>query len=116
MVIMDQFIIRCTEEQTKKARLLGAPLNLGYHSDDFAYAVKIASKHYAEIPTAETMIGWLEEQDDIKSIVVDKTDCWQYVIWGSDGSPIWCDTNFKSRREATLAAIDKVLEHLDNNE
>ena len=58
---MNRYTIYCTEEQTKKALELGAPLNCCYHNDDFQNTIKIGSLHYVEIPTAEQMLGWLED-------------------------------------------------------
>lgn len=118
MKTLSDYTIYCTKAQARKARELGASIEVktieeapkDWQGKAFFTGMATCAKY----PTAEQMIGWLEEQESIKSIVVDKTDCWQYVIWGSNGNVIWCDTNFKSRLEATLAVIDTALEYLSN--
>lgn len=68
------------------------------------------------IPTAEQMIGWLEEQENIKEIFVSlEYITWYYAIILSNESVIECNDSYDSRKEATLAAIDSALEYLSNN-
>ena len=64
MECISDYSIYCTEEQTKKVLELGAPINLRwlYEGIQFRKEVNIEYGHYAEIPTAEEMVGWLEEQ------------------------------------------------------
>ena len=64
MESISDYSIYCTEEQTKKALELGAPINFRwlYHGIPFHKEVNIEYGHYAEIPTTEEMVGWLEEQ------------------------------------------------------
>ena len=118
MKTINNYSIYCTSEQTKKALELGAPIEIKTieeaPKDWQGKACFTGMATCAKFPTAEQMLGWLEEQESIKSIVIDKTNKWQYVIWGSDGYSIWCDTGFNSRLKATLAAIDATLEHLNN--
>lgn len=110
---MNRYTLYCTEEQTKKAHALGAPLNLGYHNYDFENSIKIRNLCYAEIPTAEQMIGWLED----KGFRFDEDCGIMYCIMVHinneyiDGA-ICTD----SHKEATLAAIDAALEYLTNND
>lgn len=70
---MNDYTIYCTEDQTKKALELGAPIELWseYHKKqehDFKLDTPIPCKQFtngycvASCPTAEQMIGWLEEQ------------------------------------------------------
>lgn len=49
---MEQYTIYCSDEQTKKALELGAPLE--YHCPNERESVY-------HRPTAEQMLGWLEE-------------------------------------------------------
>ena len=101
---MNQYTIYCTPEQTKKALKLGAPIE---------YQLKGAFK----IPTAEQMIGWLEEQgisargncfswDEDRHkpswqvhIYNKEIDFWEERMWGFSNS----------RKEAIRAAIDAAL-------
>ena len=103
---MDKFTIYCTEEQTKKALELGAPIKyvlIGPIGKD--------TKKYLE-PTAEQMIGWMEEQKSFSNICVRKT------MGGNHSSACYCNGEtllnkvFSSRKEATIAAIDAALEYL----
>ena len=66
---MDRYTINCTSEQTKKALALGAPID---HSgvpfedlESLGYSEYYKTIIYGIIPTAEQMIGWLEEQGEI---------------------------------------------------
>lgn len=119
MKTLSDYSIYCTESQAKKALELGAPI-LSFHNAlvrkdvPHYYVGKVCSQSWDVfvLPTAEQMFLWLEEQGDIKSIAVDESDEWQFVIWGADGFPIWCNTGYKSRKEATLASIDAALEHI----
>lgn len=124
---MDDYTIYCTKKQIKQAFALGAPLEF---FDMFKYEEnslpKFVRKNIFDIeefcycPTAEQMIGWLEEQ--LKgAIAIDK--CFYYGhrewIWNiSDDYENIIDTNIvvhPSRKKATLAAIDAALEYLTNN-
>ena len=110
---MDKYIILCTEEQIRKAYELGAHINFDYYADDFQNAIKVSNKLYAEVPTAEEMIGWLEEQgyyiEIRKSFIAD----FQSLVH-NDHITIFYGECFLSRKEATLVAIDAVLDYLEN--
>lgn len=105
---MDRYITYCTPEQVKKALELGAPIKI----ECFSTATE---DHWHEvIPTAEQMIGWLEEQGVFISIVpdTDENTCANYVETKEFSlSNVVCS----SRKEATLAAIDAALEYLTKN-
>lgn len=103
---MKRYNIYCTFEQTKKALELGAPIKY----------VSIGNiKKYHE-PTAEQMIGWLEDQKlKINIAHVDMVeDCLSFHIYeGKDRDlAVKKGYNYSSRKEATLAAIDAALEYL----
>lgn len=111
---MNQYIIHCTEAQTKRALELGAPIIKRYNRfDDFTECI-------LDNPTAEQMIGWLNiekkifvmvrpyvsmyHEDEYDSILMNL--CNGYMLNVKQG----CDNS----KEATLAAIDAALEHLEN--
>lgn len=115
---MRRYTIYCTEEQTRKALKLGAPIfsvknaftskdiphfNIGNEKDWVLYI----------IPTAEQMIGWLEEQGLLVSILYgyEVSDKWAYDIDGEEYFD-YKSGEYNSRKEATLAAIDAALEYL----
>lgn len=110
---MNQYTIYCTPSQTKKALELGAPIEMSPYFPEVIQAFVLGENMY-HFPTAEQMINWIEGQDEIKSVVINVTDEWQFEIWGSDGTIIWYKTGFDSRKEATIAAIDAALEYLEN--
>ena len=92
---MKQYTIYCTPEQARKALGLGAPIE---------YKLKGTCK----TPTAEQMIGWLEEQGlhfDFEFITI--TCC----MVQHNGTYL-CNPFTGTRKEATLAAIDAALEYL----
>lgn len=121
--IMEQFEIRCTPQQTQKALQLGAPIikvdtfdkRLIYGSN-MCYPLTEADYPYAiypyAIPTAEEMIGWLEEQNNIIITIEIGTDCWHSRV--SNPEIYIKRINKPTRKKATLAAIDAALDYLSN--
>lgn len=137
---MKDYAIYCTEEQAKKAIKLGAPIDVEKEdnfiaSQEFGYTSESTTfKDFVEctdmtiidnneprvaciIPTAEQLIGWLEEQ--LKGVIsLDKgfsagSRKWIWVI--SDDYENIIDTHivfYLTRQEATLAAIDAALDYL----
>lgn len=124
---MNEYTIYCTEEQTKKALELGAPIQ-------FASINDIRLRRYIEvesnnkvyvIPTSEQMIGWLEDNKLIIQI-----ECSEYcdyfyrikrITYYQESGDYELNNvdyvyDFSSRKEATLAAIDAGLDYLSNNE
>lgn len=110
---MNKYTIYCTEEQTRKALELGAPINTrwsydGYYPVPFIKVIKIEYAHYAEVPTAEEMIGWLEEQGF-------------YFRIETTGSSVEIDAKCiveihnSTRKDAILTAINAAQEYLSNN-
>lgn len=106
---MNKYTIHCTEEQTKKAFELGAPIVILPNYEEykgFPFVRHTNGNEYpCAIPTAEQMLGWLEERglyiqiDNMASTV------------GVDFKTIY-DRIKTSRKEATLAAIDVALDYL----
>lgn len=107
MKTISDYTIYCTEKQTKKALELGAPIE--YANNDYNESLSPIEKGlYAIIPTAEQMIGWLEEQ----GLLFQTTKIGTLVL-KEDNRVLKVCTG--SRKEATLAAIDKALEYLVDN-
>lgn len=114
---MKRYTIYCTQEQTKKALELGAPLETRTNKNPFVNVGFLNSRGQFvsdsyDIPTAEQMLGWLGTQ----GLSID-------VEWSWDGqSTMWVWDNTKkehvytscdnSHKETTLAAIDAALEQL----
>lgn len=116
MESISDYSIYCTEEQTKKALELGAPINLRwlYHGIPFRKEVNIEYGHYAEIPTAEEMVGWLEEQGVHEVHLTHVKDGWMVCIF-LQNDIIPDEFTYKSRKEAIIAAIDVALDYLTKN-
>lgn len=116
---MDKYTIYCTPEQTRKALELGAPIDYCLNQFDIDKSVCIGcikntyTKQYAILPTAEQMIGWLEEQGikDIEIGYYNVCKYWHYNVLNNN----IMSKEIASRKEATLAAIDAALEYLTNN-
>lgn len=112
---MEQFRILCTPKQTKKALELGAPIIKVDTTDKrmiyygrLCYPRTEADYPYA-IPTAEEMIGWIEEQGiSIEICLRQESKEYEYYIFGVKP----CEAFFSSRKEATIAAINAALEYL----
>lgn len=108
---MNRYTIYCTESQTKKALGLGAPI------EEFCGIFPTASINgiIYDIPTAEQMIGWLEEQAVIDDIEIYTYNAeWKFEVFLTNGDYTKCNS-FHSRKEATIAAIDATLKYLSNN-
>lgn len=114
---MNRYQIFCTPEQTKKALELGAPIKAATFTrpGDGKKVVEIGEYNLYSIPTAEQMIGWIEEQGSITDIGIYLVFQWGYYIYNGK----YCIKNnngkYLTRKEATLAAIDAALEYLSNN-
>lgn len=102
METFSDYTILCTQEQTIKAIELGAPIEGIF------------------IPTAEQMIGWLEEKGLIFNIVkvtglFNKASWYGFKIISRRGYTEYNVVQHHSRPEATLAAIDAALDYLIEN-
>lgn len=112
---MNRYTIYCTNDQAMTAFELGAPLYL-QTVDDSADSIEVFENgiyNYYEIPTAEQMIGFLEDKFSLHFLtgmdVEDKFFINVYYNGGHIGVK-GCDT----RKKATLAAIDAALEYLSH--
>lgn len=65
------------------------------------------------LPTAEEMIGWLEDGVFREVNVQEFANYWEYSLYTSSDDVVDSRIrHFHSRKEATLAAIDAALEYL----
>lgn len=124
---MEKYSIYCTDEETRKAIELGAPIYVfdKWNSEaierthfKIEHRAKLDNGLYAENPTAEQLIGWLEEQ---KIFVHIKTcfdiSCSSYFSTKGYNRYGYVSKieSFRSREEATLTVIDKALDYLIKN-
>lgn len=117
---MDRYTIFCTEEQTKKALNLGAPLEIG--NGKGTIMCRLQNYHTYKrciIPTAEQMIGWLEEQGMQFNILSNIFNEWEVIVYTENTDNVISeitDSDWKkTKKEATIVAIDASLEYLSNN-
>lgn len=107
---MEKYTIYCTEEQTRKALELGSPIEYA-QIKHVPNTLEVNGILY-RFPTAEQMIGWLEEQF-IRVYVQPYTDECNVRFKGKVHTIGVCTViDSRSRKEATLAAIDKAFEYL----
>lgn len=116
---MDRYTIYCTEEQTRTALALGAPIIKNPYAPIIRYEtcgwIIDDNKEFVYlIPTADQMTGWLEEQE--QSIEVSrlyrKNPNWAAFV--NDTQII--GKYYPTRKEAILAAIDAALDYLIKTE
>lgn len=116
---MYDYTVYCTPEQTKKALELGAPID----KDMYAPIIRYEQPWYCidkeksfayHIPTAEQMIGWLEEKDEIQEfdIAIWEDPLWSSIVHLKNKPAIILKKTYRTRKEATIAAIDAALEYL----
>lgn len=138
---MNSCTIYCTEELTKKALELGAPIELyseEYNNsnrknnglyvvndiisgsdEEFVLICIIDEKPNRKayfVPTAEQMISWLEDGllEEVH-VEQDIDGMWSYIIYGNGNELIGISNLYPCMPEATLAAIDAALEYLSSN-
>lgn len=110
---MDKFTIYCTAEQTRKAFELGAPIQYASINDVRLERYIYVGEEYYVFPTAEQMIGWLEDQD-IYFEIDHYTYTKRYHCTITDFTGYTSKTFTGTRKEATLAAIYAALEYLES--
>lgn len=117
MKTISDYTIHCTVSQTRKALELGAPIEPQTPSTLIDTLCAFCGDGMYIIPTAEQLIGWLEEQEDISEfdIAIWEKPMWAFRVHLIDKPSINGMHLFTSRKEATLAAIDAALEYLTNN-
>lgn len=116
---MNKYTIYCTEEQTRKALELGAPIvitpMLNILRNEMGKAGYILDSSMYWFPTTEQMIGWLEE----KGLQIDADWSWAgqitTYVWDKAEHKHVYTSNANSRQEATLAVIDAALDYLIEN-
>lgn len=116
---MNNYTIYCTEGQVKKAFELGAPIEIlpNYIEYRMLPFVKCTdgNERPCVLPTAEQMLGWLEEQKIFIFIApcFDINCSWHISSKGYNKYGYTSDINIcKTRKEATIAAIDAALDYL----
>lgn len=125
---MERYTIYCTEAQTKEALELGAPIP--WHKNaytrkgipSFREALDNGEWLLYICPTAEQMIGWLED----KGIHIEIEYCllfehYDFCILDEDKQRTMFNDDFglpsySSHSEATIAAIDAALDYLMKKE
>lgn len=118
MGIITQYTIYCTKDQTKKALELGAGISWCEKerktNDPTMYEKGKGYKYF--IPTAEQMIGWLETQGKFKVIAINnsKNLDWSFHIT-TKNKEVFASIGYKSRKKATLTAIDEALKYLEQS-
>lgn len=120
---MSDYSLYCTETQTKKALELGAPIEYASINEiRLERYVSVNNEEYT-LPTAEQMIGWLEDMEIIiifmPTIKDNESDyTWVAHVCHFQDEIVWFDSenlSNLSRKKVTLAAIDAALDYLVNN-
>lgn len=121
---MDKYTIYCTEEQTKKALKLGAPILMTPEEfiEELPHFNMMIEGENASIilPTTEQMFGWLGEQGIIDYYIdrdideeINYLDTYGYFVdFGKKHRLV--GSGISTRKEAILYAIDAALEYLEN--
>lgn len=112
MRTMKDYSLFCTEPQTRKALELGAPIDVTMLDIPNVCEYEGCS---LKLPTAEQMIGWLEEKIYNIIVIKNKNGTWFYMIYWENSLNHEIKGDYTSRKEATIAAIDAALEYLTNN-
>lgn len=111
MKTMQDYEIRCTPEQTKRAYKLGAPITLIHanHQGSVFDGMMMIGDDLFHIPTAEQLRGWLREKGYIVRQVV-----YQHQITCSsfNGLSIRVIGIGDDYNEAVLEEIDAALDYL----
>ena len=114
MKTISDFTIYCTEEQTRKALELGAPIQYASIKDIRLERYIYDGEEWYVFPTAEQMVGWLEEKFNLQFFTgLDIDDLFFFNIYDNDRLVLEPKSK-PSRKEATLTAIDVALEYLTN--
>lgn len=119
-MIMNKYTIYCTESQTKKAIELGAQiLRIGQVTNTCTNYCKlfntiVIDDIWYHIPTAEEMMGWLEDIHNISMNVYKVFNEYDYNINYNENLKTIQVSGFPSRKSATLSAINEALKYLTN--
>lgn len=114
---MNRYTIPCTEQQTRKALEFGAPIEIETSFMALVNRTYFDNENkYVIIPTAEQMIGWLEEQGILIDIDAEWNKSVLVYVWDCENKSLINNVFHGSRKKATLAAIDAALEYLTKEE
>lgn len=110
---MNRYTIYCTEEQTKKALELGAPILVTpeeFYETLPHFNMNICGENASVVlPTAEEMINWLEVQGVLVDVEMRTGIAYVY----DRKNKVYVKTiNIHSRNEGTFVAIDVALDYL----
>jgi len=121
---MKNYTNYCTEEQTKRAYKLGAPIRTFECDNKIAResfikrfdAIELEGIVMGDIPTTQQMIGWLREEKKINITIRNFGNSYRYsvstFINGMDVS-IYFENNYMGYKQAELEAIDVALNYLE---
>lgn len=112
---IDEYTILCTPKQTERAMKLGADITKARVIDTVeGRSIRIPQENgdFYLLPTAEQMIGWMEDKG--LSFKIYQPNTWSYVIHELPTKPVDFCHDYSSRKEATLAAIDAALDYVEN--
>lgn len=114
---MNKYTIYCTPQQTKKALELGAPMNYVETNTPTPNITRIQcgfeTDIYVEIPTAEQMVGWLDEQGVKINFYSSSRYTYELHYANNYNNDVVISESFSTCKEASLAAIDAALEYLE---
>lgn len=114
---MNRYTLYCSEAQTKKAFELGAPIELlpnytEYKGLSFIKCQDGNERPYIP-PTAEQMIGWLEEQNLMFNITANIFDEYKVIVVKASSYETIANIKWHhNRKNAIIDGIDAALEYL----
>lgn len=116
MKTMNDYTCHCTEEQTRRAYELGAPIEKNYCETLNQTTSFSVDDMYLVIPTTQQMVNWLRDKFGV--LVVTKYNSEKKVYFGcikkfGDFAYIGVTDGYFSYDRAELAAIDAALDYLE---
>lgn len=122
MKTMQDYELRCTAEQTRRAYELGAPLeeqcigNNNVDLDSISVSNGYGGSIYLIIPTTQQMMGWLREQGVNAYAAFEGVNMYLPICFVGDSvyqEDIAQYLIYKKPEQAELAAIDAALDYLE---
>lgn len=112
---MRKYTIYCTEQQTKKALELGAPIERVLFYSDKKYKYSKIKEGMFKIPTVEQMCGWLRTKGLFVEPYLNGECSYSFapiVSTKEDGEIIRLEAE-EEYKKAALVAIDAALDYLE---